>query len=194
MEPKTARLTYAVATSVDGRIAHEDGTWGGMLEEGAHIGAFLDSLRDYDTVLMGRRTYEAGLAAGLPPGQPAYPGLEHFVFSRTLEMPAGSPVHVVAEDAVGFVRAMKADSARQMWLCGGGQLAGALLRAGLVDALMLKVNPTLFGAGVPLTEALGARIDLALEQSRTFESGAVFLTYQPVDLPLRAPHAREGAP
>jgi dihydrofolate reductase len=49
------KLRYYVACSVDGFIAHEDGTWDGFLPEGEHVADYLASLERFDAVLMGRR-------------------------------------------------------------------------------------------------------------------------------------------
>ncbi|HRF97471.1 MAG TPA: hypothetical protein PLZ51_19825, partial [Aggregatilineales bacterium] len=61
------KLVYYVATTVDHYIAHEDGSVGGFLTEGQHIPDYFASLRDYDTVIMGKNTYESGYAYGVKP-------------------------------------------------------------------------------------------------------------------------------
>jgi dihydrofolate reductase len=99
----------------------------------------------FDTALMGRRTYEIGLAVGVTN---AYPHLRNVVFSRTL---AGSPdpsVEVVAGGPVARVRALKDEPGAGLWLVGGGSLAGALYDE--IDELILKIAPITIGAGVPL--------------------------------------------
>jgi dihydrofolate reductase len=49
----------------------------------------------------------------------------------------------VSTDPLSRVRALKQDTGRGIWLCGGAELAAAILPA--IDELMLKVNPVLFG-------------------------------------------------
>jgi dihydrofolate reductase len=75
----------------------------------------------FDTALMGRRTYEIGLAAGVTN---AYPHLRNLVFSRTLAGGTDPSVEVVADDPVE--RALKGEPGAGLWLVGGGSLAGAL--------------------------------------------------------------------
>ena len=62
--------------------------------------------RAFDTVIEGRRSYELGLAAGVPD---AYPHLLHVVVSTTLEKTAEPAVELVTEDPVGRIRQLKAE-------------------------------------------------------------------------------------
>jgi dihydrofolate reductase len=55
------KLKYYVACSVDGFIAHTDGSFDGFLPEGQHVQGFLDSYKWFDVVLMGRKTYDNGV-------------------------------------------------------------------------------------------------------------------------------------
>jgi len=99
----------------------------------------------FDTVLEGRATYEVGLAAGLTD---AYPHLRHLVFSTTLRESPDPAVELVSTDALERVRALKAEDGLDIWLLGGGKLASALLPE--IDRLILKQNPAVIGAGVPM--------------------------------------------
>jgi dihydrofolate reductase len=57
-------LRYYLACTADGFIAHADGSFDGFLLEGEHVADFLESYKWFDTVLMGRKTYEVGLREG----------------------------------------------------------------------------------------------------------------------------------
>ena len=183
----TATVIYHVAITLDGRIAHPNGSYQGFLESGDHVDAFVAAIAKYSGVLMGRETYEVGLRAGLPLGQPAYPGIPNYVFTRTLRDPhESSPeLHLVRDDPVSEVRRLKAQSVGQIWLCGGGKLAGTLLEAGLVDTLLLKVNPILFGEGRPVAAGLTRRHDFELVAATCHDSGVVLLHYRHI-------HPNEG--
>ncbi|MFK7984427.1 MAG: dihydrofolate reductase family protein [Sandaracinaceae bacterium] len=168
-------LTYYVAASLDGRIAHLDGSFDGLLTEGAHVAVFEEEVARFDAVMMGRCTYEVGLAAGLPRGAPAYPGLENIVCTRTLSLEPHSGLSLV-EDAVDAARALEAEG-RNTWLCGGASLAESLFDAGLVDEVVVKLNPTLFGAGIGIVAPMRSRADLTLLSTRAFDNGVVLLRY-----------------
>ena len=99
---------------------------------------------------MGWNTYAVGLAQGL---DNPYPHLRQYVFSRTrTAAPAG--IATSAADPAAVVRALKAGAGRRGHLAvRGGQLASAL--AGEIDRLVVKVNPVIFGAGIPLFAGRG---------------------------------------
>ena len=70
----------------------------------------------------------------------------------------------------------KAEDGLGIWLCGRGALATALQSE--IDVLLLKMQPVVIGAGVPMFAATGVdlmRFDLV--GSRAFDSGVLFLTY-----------------
>ena len=170
-------LVYDVAISVDGFIAGPDHDLSPYLYEGDHVPAYMARLSQYDATLMGRHTYTAGYAFGLEPGQRAYPHMEHYVFSRTLELPADSPVRLLRDDPVGFTRDLKASEGGTIYLCGGGSLAGQLLSAGLIDTLILKINPVALGGGTPLFGAQPAPANMRLIDTHVYDSGVTLVRY-----------------
>ena len=177
----TARpLTYYIATTLDNYIAHEDEGVEGFLYEGAHIADYMTSLRDYDTVLMGRRTYEIGYKYGVAVGQPSptYPHMTQIVFSRTMADSTHPQLQIVREDPVAFTRELKTQTGGAIYLCGGGVLAGALMAAGLVDELIIKLNPVIFGKGIPLFSGLDQTIPLKMIDTRVYANGVLFLRYR----------------
>lgn len=172
-------LIYHVASTLDGFIARRDGSIDGFLETGEHVTDYLQSLKDYDTVVMGRKTYEFGYQYGLQPGQPAYPHMMHYIFSKTLgfDEPHGQ-VEVVREDEVDFVRDLKESVGPPIYLCGGGQFAGLMLRHQLIDQVILKLNPICFGNGVPLFGDTPTKIQLKPKCQVAYDNGVHLLRYQ----------------
>lgn len=186
------RLTYYIAVSLDGRIAGpsdefdfypqpEDYTaW--MLEEypdtipshgRAHLGLTDRPNTRFDTVVMGRRTYEPGLREGVTS---PYAHLRQYVVSTTQEE-LDPDVTIVRDDPVALVRRLKAeDSPLDIYLAGGARLAGALLAE--IDRFIVKVYPVVAGAGHPMLEGAGfAPSEVELTDVRTFAGGNVVLTY-----------------
>ena len=172
-------LVYYVAISVDHYIAQQNHQLNGFLETGSHIDDFWSHIQKYDTVLMGRKTYEAGYAYGLKPGELAYPGKQHIVFSRHLKpfQTCHTQLKIENRSVSEVVQALKKTSGGPIWLCGGGHLAAQLLHAELIDRIILKINPFIMGAGIPLFSGTPNLQSMKLEQSQTFDSGVVVLNY-----------------
>ncbi|MFE6050397.1 dihydrofolate reductase family protein [Kitasatospora sp. NPDC056446] len=187
------KLSYFVGASIDGFIAAPDGgfeffhpyvtedfapvVFGEYPETLPTFGRAAFGLADapnkhFDTVLMGRRTYEPGLAAGLTN---PYAHLRQIVFSRTLGTSPDPAVEVTAEDPLDVVRRLKQEEGLGIWLCGGADLAGRLLPE--IDELVIKQYPVVLGAGIPLFSADFAPLAFTLTDSRVFERGNVVLTY-----------------
>ena len=170
------RLKYHVAATIDGFIAHEDHTIDGFVPGGEHVDDYLLSLRtDYDVVLMGRRTYEFGFQFGITN---PYPWMKQYVFSGTMERSPDSNVELVSENVVDFVRKLKDGTGKDIYLCGGANLATNLFREGLIEEILLKLNPVVFGSGIPLFLGAIKQTDLELIDSKRYANGVVFLQYR----------------
>lgn len=185
-------LIYYVAATLDGFIAHEDGSFDGFPWDDAFgadlFATFPETIpvhlrgdatradnRWFDAVLMGRKTYEVGLREGVTN---PYPTLDQYVFSRTLRQSPDPQVNLVSDDAIGVVKALKAQPGKAIWLCGGAVLAGTLLDAGLIDRLIVKLNPAVFGAGVPLFAGGVEPTALAMTDHTIYPSGHAVLHYR----------------
>jgi dihydrofolate reductase len=165
------RLRYQVAVSLDGFIAGPHGEYDWIVSDPAiDFGALY---REFDAAVMGRKTYEAGLAQGM---DGSIPGMDVVVFSRTLAPKSGKRVRVTDEDPREVVAGMKAQPGRDIWLFGGGSLFRSLLDAGLVDTVEVAVMPVLVSDGIPLLPP-GARSKLVLADHRVLGSGIVVLAY-----------------
>ncbi|MEU8299024.1 dihydrofolate reductase family protein [Micromonospora sp. NPDC048909] len=191
------RLVYYIAATLDGFIAGPDGAdptgpdgfWPIPEDYLRHIiaeypetlpgparqalGVAAEGIR-FDTVLEGRHSYELGLKVGLTD---AYPHLRHLVFSRTLAESPDPAVQVVPDDPIAVVRELKRQPGKDIWVIGGGALAGALYPE--IDRLIVKLAPLTVGAGIPLfgCDATFEPRTWQLAEHTVLDSGAIFLTY-----------------
>lgn len=178
-------LRYQVAVSLDGFIAGPKGEYDWIVMDPAiDFGALF---KEFDTAVMGRKTYEMMTAQG---GDGAMPGLDVVVFSRTLPAAVHKGVRILNDDPAEIVPALKAKPGRDIWLFGGGGLFRSLLDAGLVDTVELAVMPVLLGSGIPLLPP-GANTTLQLSHQKTLPaSGIVVLSYSVPGGAGPAPRAR----
>ncbi|MFD1827952.1 MULTISPECIES: dihydrofolate reductase family protein [Mumia] len=186
------RLTYFIALSIDGMIAGPNDEFDFYPSSDAYSAWMLDEYPDvlpavgreqlglteapnrhFDTIVMGRRTYEPGLALGMTS---PYPHLRQYVVSTRQEELADD-VTYVREDPVALVKSLKAeDSPLDIYLCGGGLLAATLLPE--IDRMVVKRYPVVAGAGI---SAFGggpfAPTPFDLTDLKTFPGGNAVLTY-----------------
>lgn len=186
-------LTYLVACSVDGFIAHLDGSHDGFSQDSEYFSDLFSSfpetvpshLRDvmgihaenkwFDTVLMGRKTYEVGLKDGVTS---PYSHLKQYLFSHSLQQSPDESVELISENAIEVVEALKRESGKGIWLCGGGSLATALFTNHLIDQLILKLNPFLMGSGIPLFSDVIQQTALELTDRKIYKNGVLLLYYR----------------
>jgi dihydrofolate reductase len=170
------KLKYHVAMTLDGFIAHTDHTIDGFVGEGEHVTDYLNALKaDYDVVLMGRRTYEFGFQFGVTN---PYPWLKQYVLSRSMERSPDEGVELVSENILEFVRRLKSETGKAIYLCGGAELAATLFAEELIDEIIVKLNPVVFGSGLALFSGAIKQTALELTESKVYPNSVVLLHYR----------------
>lgn len=171
-------IIYYVATSLDGFIAGPHREIGNFVSQGSGVDQYLKDLQQFDTVIMGRHTYEFGYRFGLTPGQPAYRHMEHYIFSSTLRLENADPkVHVV-KPQLETIRQLKAEAGTDIYLCGGGQFAGWLLEHELIDYLKIKLNPLILGNGTRIFGDAKKEVITELMDTKSYDKGLQILNYR----------------
>jgi dihydrofolate reductase len=170
--PKARRVRYAVAMSLDGFIAGPGGEADWIIMD-PEID-FQAIYRQFDTMVMGRRTFEAMKAAG---GGGSQPGMQVFVCSRTLRQ-EDHPGVTIVDDPAALVAELRSRPGKDVWLFGGGSLFRSFAGLGLVDTVEVAVVPVLLGGGVPLLPPPARRVALKLTGHRLYaKTGIMSLEY-----------------
>ena len=171
------KVTFGGANSLDNYFARKDDSvdwlmWGKEVAE--IMGGFFKTI---DTIVMGRKTFEAGLKLSQGKSQP-YPEITRYVFSRTLKPEDYPDVNIIPDDAATFVRKLKEQTGKDICMMGGGLLAKSLFEANLIDEIGFNIHPVLLGSGIPLFHEMKQQINLQLLECRPFKNGCVYVLYR----------------
>ncbi|MGI5284141.1 dihydrofolate reductase family protein [Nonomuraea polychroma] len=184
------KLVYYIATSIDGYIAGPNGEvdfYPLADDMAAHLNAdYPETIpthiraqvgidapnQRFDTVIMGRGSYEPGLAAGVTS---PYAHLRQYVVSTTIKSIDDPAVELVPEDPLGLVRRLKQEDGQDIYLCGGGNLAAQLLPE--IDEMIVKCYPVVAGAGISAFDGEFRPTAFSLTGTQTFSNGAVVMHY-----------------
>lgn len=146
------KLIYYVAATEDHFIADKNGGIAWLEDKkwelpGEDYG-YTEFYAGIDTTLMGYNTYAhvMDMVTKFP-----YENVQNYVFTTHPDPFPCDDVCFVHSNAAGFVRRCKEEpKEKNIWLVGGGLLAGEMLRAGLIDELLITIIPIQLGEGKPL--------------------------------------------
>ncbi|MFN2454824.1 MAG: dihydrofolate reductase family protein [Pyrinomonadaceae bacterium] len=170
------KVKFSIANSLDNYIARKDGSFDWILGGDEANSAMTEFWKNIDAVVIGRKTYEPVLKSGSP--FPAYPGVKNYVLSRTLKESSDKNVEIIREDVADFVRKLKTEEGKNIFVMGGGELAKPLFEANLIDEISFNIHPVLLGSGIPLFHEMKQQINLELLECKTFKNGCVLVSYR----------------
>jgi dihydrofolate reductase len=152
------RIRFDTATTIDGWIADDHNSLAWLFAVPGSGDAEKEiATPDATAQVMGSTTYEWLLDESEMLAHPEkwtefFGTTPVFVFtSRTLPVPPGADVRFVnssVADALPAIREAAGDG--DIWVLGGGDLAGQFLDAGALDELAVSIAPVTLGAGAPL--------------------------------------------
>ncbi|CAN5351056.1 dihydrofolate reductase family protein [soil metagenome] len=172
------KIVYYVASSIDGYISGINEDISGFVGEGNGVDKYLTDIENFDTVIMGRKTYEFGYKYGLQPGQPAYSHMTHYIFSNNFKLENPDPKVKINNIHLKEIEDIKQQSGSDIYLCGGGQFAGWLLDNQKIDFLKLKLNPLIIGNGTRIFGNSEMSYKLQLIENEKYDNGLQIIKYQ----------------
>jgi dihydrofolate reductase len=167
------KIRYGVAMSLDGYIAGPNGEADWIVID-PDVN-FAEIWAQFDTLLMGRRTYKAAIARL---GKASFQGMKAFVVSRTLRQVDHPEVTILSELNRNWMETLRAQGGKDIWLFGGGELFRSLLQMKAVDTVEVHVIPVLLGGGVPLLTPPAQQTKLTLSSHKIYRSGRISLIYE----------------
>jgi dihydrofolate reductase len=149
----------------------------------------VNSMKGGSRLLFGRITYE--LMASYWPTATATEenpivaaGMNHaekIVFSNTLKEAAWQHTKIMSGDIVSAIRNLKENDETDMTILGSGSIVSLFASEGLIDRYMIMIDPVALHVGTPIFSNIKHNLQLSLVAARTFNSGVVLLTYQPLN-------------
>ena len=182
------KLIYGMNLTLDGYIAAPGDDIGWSVPSDELFQFWSDQLQATDLSLYGRKLWEV-MSPHWPTAdeQPGATPIEiefarswrdtpKVVFSSTVDKVDWN-TRLVTGDAVAEITRLKAEDGEPMRV-GGATLAGAAMRAGLIDEYTIVTHPVLVGGGTPFFTALDSLVNLNLVETRTFPGGVVLNRYE----------------
>lgn len=183
---------YYTAASLDGFIATPDDSLEWLFPLGdIEATSYPTFIREVGALAMGSTTYEWMLRHVVGPNakrpQPWPYKQRAWVFSsRTLPPVPGADIHFVRGDVRPVHEEMVAAAGgKNVWIVGGGELAGQFYDHGLLDELFVQVGSVTLGAGKPLLPRAITSPPLRLKSVRAVGTGFAELHYE-------VPHPPKG--
>ncbi len=178
MKEKPPRIKLYIACSLDGFIARENDSIDWLTEYDNNPETdygYSEFYASIGTVLMGRKTYEQLLGFGEWP----YGEKKVYVFTRQKEsLYHEKNTEFVSGNIVEFVRRLKENTDRDIWIVGGSQIIRVFLKENLVQDLIVFVVPIILGEGIPLFDQIGKEIRLKSKRIERYGNGLVRLEYK----------------
>lgn len=172
------KVILYIAVSLDGYIADPNGSvdWikgqDDSVEPEDTFTPFFDSV---DTVIMGKRTYDQ-IVTELSPDQWPYVGVSTFVITHDDKSNDTEHIRFRNTSVSRLVYDLKESPGKDIWICGGAQIANQLIEKDLIDTYHIAVIPVILGGGIKLFDTKDHKIDLTLACTKEY-NGIIELTY-----------------
>ncbi|MEV6782999.1 dihydrofolate reductase family protein [Streptomyces sp. NPDC051098] len=182
------KVTYSMSVSLDGYIVGPDGGFDWTVPDEDVFRFWIDEIREVDVHLMGRRLYETMLYWENADEESSLDEAEHewaalwkplpkVVFSTTLSAVQGH-ARLASGGLTEEIERLRAEPGEGDIAIGGATLAAEAAAADLIDEYRAMVYPVLVGGGIPFFPQHERQVNLELLETRTFNSGVVYLRHR----------------
>jgi len=180
------KLTFGMNQSLDGYIAAPGDDLGWSMPSDELFQWWSDRVAATSLALYGRKLWEtmsahwptADQQPGVTPAHAEFArrwrDMPKVVFSSTSTVDGNA--RLFTGDAVAEIARLKNEDGGAMDI-GGATLAGAAMRARLIDEYVIVTHPVLVGGGTPFFTALDSWVNLNLAETRTFPDGVLLTRY-----------------
>jgi dihydrofolate reductase len=171
------KMIASMAMSLDGYIAKASGdtAWLNNAMSPQEDYGFAEFMSKIGVYILGANTYREMTKSGMTGGDNEVPT---YIVTHQKDLKLGKNTYLYSGDLTELVNRVKAETEKDIWLFGGGDLTTQFINLNLVDELAIAIVPVLIGGDVPFFNKVVDQKNLILLNSKTYEkSGMVSLTY-----------------
>lgn len=176
------KIILYIAQSLDGYIARTDGNLDWLPQQiSKKMNRFYSEFsQQIDTILIGRKSYDQ-IVKVLSPNQWPYSNKTSYVWTSTKTESLYDSVHFMDTDLVSFVKELKQQKGKNIWILGGGSLVAELIKNNLIDEYSITIVPVILGKGIPLFPQ-DNKNTIFLKMQECFEENGMIQTRYTVEL------------
>lgn len=162
------KIILCIAMSLDGFIADKSGDtdWIEDCETGNVDSINREFLNKIDTAIMGRKTYDK-ITSEVSPEDWAQKDVKYYVFTSQ-KFKKNDYVEFVNEDIYKFIRKLKSEYGKNIWVVGGATLIQELILNNLIDEFYITISPIILGEGILLFKDKNYKTKLHLDKCKAY--------------------------
>lgn len=171
------KIKLYIATSLNGKIADSKGSvdWLESIPKPVNSDyGYAEFYESVDTTIQGRSTYDQILGWGI---DFPYADKKNYVITREKGIENTEHVEFITEDHTAFIKELRKQEGKDIWLVGGGHVNTMLMNEGLIDEIIVFVMPMILSGGIEMFGGLPNESQLELIESKSYETGAVEIKY-----------------
>lgn len=111
----------------------------------------------------------------LSPNEWVYKGLQSYVFTEKTINDVND-IKFVNEDIISFIKKLRKEKGKDIWICGGSNILNQLVKENLIDEYQITTVPVILGDGIRLFEEKNKKIKLELKETK-IENGLIMGRY-----------------
>lgn len=160
------KVILYIAQSLDGYIASEDGDISWLFDiKGEGDNGFAQFYETTDALIMGKATFDHLME--MTNHQYPHSDRKSYVFTNNRNVQHES-IDFVHEDVADFIKKLKNESGKDIWLVGGAKLLDAFMKENLVDEFIITTAPLILGNGISLFDKGLPNINLKLKSTKQY--------------------------
>jgi len=171
------KVILYISMSLDGFIATKDDglDWLSIVEKKGEDYGYLETHKNTDTYIVGRKTYDTvlKLTGGVFPQAIQY---KCYIITRQNRAPENS-ITFYNGDIETLITKLKSEEGKNIYCDGGAQIVKLLMEKNLIDEYIVSVIPIILGDGKRLFLGETPSINLKAVSSKHFETGLIQLRY-----------------